>query len=134
MHCAPAVMLYQASTKELLQHRATNVRFWHIVDINIHPLTSTLGPAIVRSWPQLSGKAERKFVIRPSRKMRSQRSNSYHSCASCSPFWLLLSEFIQWCRKSEYSSADLPDEDEIYDIGMKYRARHELYGSPEAYP
>jgi len=28
----------------------------------------------------------------------------------------------------------VPDEDELYDIVMKYCARHGLYESPEAYP
>jgi len=54
--------------------------------------------------------------------------------ASSSPFWPSPGEFIQWCRKGEYSAAGLPDEDELYDMVMKYCARRGLYKSPEAYP
>ena len=53
--------------------------------------------------------------------------------ASCSPFWPL-GQFISWCRKSEYSAAGLPDEDEFYDIVMKYSARRGLYETPKKYP
>ncbi|MGJ0194557.1 replication protein P [Pantoea sp. RRHST58] len=66
--------------------------------------------------------------------MRPQRNSSCHSCASCSPFWPSPGEFIKWCRKGEYSTAGLPDEDELYDMVMKYRARRGLYKTPEAYP
>ncbi|QZY95984.1 replication protein P [Pantoea dispersa] len=57
-----------------------------------------------------------------------------HACARISPFWPSPGEFIQWCRKGEYSAAGLLDEDELYDMVMKYCARCGLYKSPEAYP
>lgn len=43
--------------------------------------------------------------------------------ASGSPFWPSPGEFIQWCKRDDYSAVGLPDEDELYDMVMKYCAR-----------
>ena len=54
--------------------------------------------------------------------------------ASGSPFWPSPGEFIQWCKRDDYSAVGLPDEDELYDMVMKYCARRGLYETPEKYP
>lgn len=54
--------------------------------------------------------------------------------ASGSPFWPSPGEFIQWCKQDDYSDVGLPEEDELYDMVMKYCARRGLYETPEKYP
>ncbi|HFK5675444.1 replication protein P [Pantoea dispersa] len=46
-----------------------------------------------------------------------------HACARSSPFWPSPCEFIQRCRKGEYSGAGLQDKDELYDNRTDRTAR-----------
>jgi hypothetical protein len=54
--------------------------------------------------------------------------------ASGSPFWPSPGQFITWCKDVESGTAGLPDENDLYDMVMRYSARRGLYNSPEAYP
>jgi len=78
------------------------------------------------SWP----------ATRRSREITKQQllAEMKRTRASGSPFWPSPGEFIQWCKRDDYSAVGLPDEDELYDMVMKYCARRGLYKSPEAYP
>lgn len=54
--------------------------------------------------------------------------------ASVSPFWPSPGQFISWCRKGDYGTAGLPDENTLYDMVMRYCVRRGLYETPESYP